>query len=148
MSGVLTSVVVLVAAQVASADEVATFTGSSGSLSAEANFSLSGTTLTITLTNTSSADCLVPTDVLTAIYFSSPAGVSPVSATVAAGTVYNFASTTNVGGEWAYNGNGLSSSGLGLFGPSDLFGGTNLQGPVAPAGVQFGIVSAGDIAGT
>jgi hypothetical protein len=58
-----------------------------------------------------------------------------------------------VGGEWAYlnnlvavppNNSGLSSVGLGVFGPGDVFPGSNLQGPSSPDGVQFGITSAGD----
>ena len=40
-----------------------TYAGSSGSLSASALFTLSGSTLQVTLTNTSSADILVPADV-------------------------------------------------------------------------------------
>src|SRR5262249_52759787 len=48
-----------------------TFTGSSGSLAASATFddSVAGT-LKVTLTNTSSADVLVPANVLTAVFFS------------------------------------------------------------------------------
>jgi hypothetical protein len=58
-----------------------------------------------------------------------------------------------VGGEWAYKDGisgpggadeGISSTGLGLFGPSDLFPGTNLQGPESPDGLQYGITSDGD----
>jgi hypothetical protein len=59
-----------------------------------------------------------------------------------------------VGGEWAYSnmasgvpGNameGISSSGLGIFGSKNLFPGTNLQGPSSPDGVQYGITSGVD----
>jgi hypothetical protein len=59
-----------------------------------------------------------------------------------------------VGGEWAYRADlsgtaapaddGISSSRLGLFGRDDLFPGDNLQGPVNPDGLQYGITSAGD----
>src|SRR5262249_23648073 len=59
-----------------------------------------------------------------------------------------------VGGEWAYKGAlsggphsasyGVSSAGLGLFGPGDVFPGSNLSGPASPAGLEFGITSAGD----
>ena len=41
-------------------------------------------------------------------------------------------------------GQGISSTGLGLFGPFDLFPGSNLQGPASPDGLQYGITSAGD----
>jgi hypothetical protein len=36
---------------------------------------------------------------------------------------------------------GISSSGLGLFGPEDLFPGHNLQGPLSPAGIEYGITT-------
>src|SRR5262245_2742719 len=152
--GVLSAVVVLFAAQVAFADEV-TFGGSSGPLSAEATFSSSGGNLTITLTNTSSMDAMVPSDILTAVFFNAPVTLTPVSATVTAGsTVYNFPGVTNVGGEWAYNSGfsgpagsnqGISASGLNNFGPHDRFDtSTNLQGPDSPGGIEFGIAPAGD----
>ncbi len=59
---------------------------------------------------------------------------------------------TDVGSEFAFRGNlagnvqyGISSSGLGLFGPGDRFDtSTNLQGPADPDGIQYGITSAGD----
>ena len=38
----------------------------------------------------------------------------------------------------------LSSTGVGLFGVTDLFGGTNLAGPADPDGPQYGITTAGD----
>ena len=46
-----------------------TYSGSSGNLSASVSFSLSGNTLNVILTNTSSADVLVPTNVLTGVFF-------------------------------------------------------------------------------
>jgi len=151
--GVLGAIVVLCAAQVASADEVG-FSGSSGSLSADATFTTSGGNLTITLTNTSTTDALVPTDILTGVFFSAPVTLSPDSATAVLGSVYNFPTVTNVGGEWAYAGGfsgpagtnqGVSSSGLGLFGPADRFDtSSNLQGPNSVGGIEFGIAPAGD----
>jgi len=62
-----------------------------------------------------------------------------------------------VGGEWAYEdglagphgaAQGISSSGLGLFGPEDRFPGDDLQAPDSVDGVQYGILSAGDLTGT
>lgn len=130
--------------------------------SAEAIFSVSGTNLQVTLTNTSQADVLDPTFVLTALFFSGANGLTPVSALLPTGTiVYNGPSNGgNVGGEWAYQSGfttaphgataGISSSGLSpssLFG-SPNFGTLNLQGPPALDGLQYGITSAGDIFST
>jgi hypothetical protein len=60
----------------------------------------------------------------------------------------------SVGGEWAFLGGGadlafggsyaISSTGLNIFGPTDVFGGTNLAGPADPDGPQYGITTAGD----
>ena len=61
-----------------------TVTGTSGNLAASADFSFDDVTnvLTVTLTNTSTADVLVPTDVLTALLFNLTGGatLTPVSA--------------------------------------------------------------------
>lgn len=137
------------------------FTGSAGSRSASAEFDLTGTTLTVTLTNTSAADALVPIDILTALFFNvagNPA-LTRTSATTGGNTFLGGAlvsgAGTAVGGEWAYlnslvgaplgANSGISSSGLGLFGPGDVFPpGINLAGPASPDGLQYGITSAGD----
>ena len=135
-------------------------TASSGTCAASAKFETSGTNLIVTLTNTSALDALVPTDVLTGVFFDIggsalllgrtgavvPAGSSVFNGPVDPGNV--------VGGEWAYLGGlsgaphgakyGISSAGLGLFGPSDLFPGNDLQPPTSPDGVQYGITTAGD----
>jgi hypothetical protein len=138
-----------------------TFSSSSGSLSASATFELLvGNKLQLTLTNTSSYDVLEPIQVLTAVFFNltPPTSLTPVSALVAPGSTVLFETTASggiVGGEWAFKsgltgapGNtalGVSSSGLGLFGPDNVFPpGTNLQGPDDPDGLQYGITSAGD----
>ena len=139
-----------------------TFSGSSGSFAASVSFDLIGGQLKVVLTNTSAADVLVPTDVLTAVFFNIAGNptlnrVSGISGgnTYLNGAVVNPAGTV-VGGEWAYlNGlsqysanSGISSSGLGIFGPPDLFPGPNLSGPVSPAGLQYGLTSAGNIVTT
>src|SRR5262249_52318516 len=59
-----------------------------------------------------------------------------------------------VGGEFAYRealagaphgaAYGVSSPGVGLFGPADVFPGSNPFGPASPNGLEYGIVSAGD----
>ena len=128
------------------------FTGGSGSLAASASFSIVGGKLQVVLTNTSAADALVPTDVLTAVFFSLAGVGSPVSALLGGSTVHaGPTGAGNVGGEWAYASvagpggasQGISSTGLGLFGNGN-FGGSNLQGPDALDGLQYGITSAGD----
>ncbi|HEY3245423.1 MAG TPA: XDD4 family exosortase-dependent surface protein [Phycisphaerae bacterium] len=134
--------------------------GSLGSLAASAEFDVSGSNLIVTLTNTSPVDAQVPSDILTALFFdtvgASPTLV-PVSAVLGPGAVVFFGGTDPgnvVGGEWAYRqglsgaplgaSRGISSAGFDLFGPPDLFPGTNLQGPDSPDGIQYGITSAGD----
>lgn len=140
-----------------------TFTASDlNGRSAEAIFSVSGTNLQVTLTNTSNADVMDPTFVLTALFFSGANGLTPISALLPSGAVvFNGPSNGgNVGGEWAYASGfttaphgataGISSSGLspsGLFGSAN-FGTPNLQGPPALDGLQYGITSAGDIFST
>lgn len=133
-----------------------TFSGSSGSLAASVSFDLIGGALQVILTNTSGTAAAVPADVLTAVYFNitgNPA-LSRTSA-ISNGSTYDgttlvSAPGTTVGGEWAYLNNlsaygansGISSSGLGIFGPTDLFPGPNLAGPVDPDGLQYGLTSA------
>lgn len=133
---------------------VVTFDGSSGSLAAEATFSLSGTTLTVTLTNTSTADVLVPTDVLTAVLFHTSTvaghGLTAVSASLNGSTAYYSPIVNNVGEGWQYNSmfnahgenSGISASGLGVFDS----GSPNFFSPPQPPldGVNYGILSAGD----
>ena len=138
------------------------FSGSSGSLAASISFELIGGKLKVVLTNTSAADVLVPADVLTAVFFNIAGNptlnrVSGISGgnTYLNGAVVNPAGTV-VGGEWGYlNGlsqysanSGISSSGLGIFGSTDVFPGPNLSGPASPDGLQYGLTSAGDIVTT
>ncbi|HEY3439476.1 MAG TPA: PEP-CTERM sorting domain-containing protein [Paludibaculum sp.] len=141
-----------------------TFTGTAGNRSAIAIFEMQGANLVITLTNRATVDQNAPTDILTAFLFTldgSPA-LTRVSALWPAGSdVVCGAGTATcgkpldnvVGGEWAYKSGlnvttggftsnyGISSTGVGLFGPGDRFPGPNLQGPDDPGGLQFGIVS-------
>lgn len=136
-----------------------TYTGTQGDLEASATFSLAGLDLFVTLTNISEADVLVPADVLTAVFFNitNDPMLTRDSAKLAGGSVVHFGGTDAggvVGGEWAYktglsgapgdNSQGISSVGLGLFGPPDLFPGSNLDGPASPNGLNYGITSAGD----
>ncbi|MBM3749211.1 MAG: PEP-CTERM sorting domain-containing protein [Acidobacteria bacterium] len=131
-----------------------------GNLSASVSFELDSVgNLRVVLTNTSPADVLAPADVLTAVFFDifgNPT-LTPVSAVLGVGSAVLFGGTDpggSVGGEWAYAAglsgaphgarHGISSVGLDLFGPPDLFPGTNLAGPASPNGLQYGITSAGD----
>jgi|ERR1044071_881742 hypothetical protein len=161
MVGIVALVILLVAGGSAKGASFSggTFTATgSGGLSASATFSVSGSTLTITLANTSTADVLAPNQVLTALFFDTTPDMllTPVSAMLAPGSTTYFGPTTaNVGGEWAYAhdisnapggtaNQGTSSTGLGLFSPSGNFPGANLQGPVSVDGLQYGLTSAGD----
>jgi hypothetical protein len=159
-AGLAAACVVLLAVEAASATPI-TFSGAAESLSASAKFEASGGNLIVTLTNTSAADVLKPPDVLSAVFFDidapEPVNLLPLSAVLGTGASVIFGMSEPggaVGGEWAYAANligapggagyGISSAAFGLFGPHDLFGGANLQGPTSPAGLQYGITAAGD----
>jgi hypothetical protein len=137
------------------------FTGTNGSnLSASVTFAIDGNNLVITLTNTSLSDVMTSSQVLTAVFFSTPGSLTPVSANVAAGSDVNNPTDAgddefpSVGGEWAYksglniggSSSGISSSGLDdLFGSGDAyFGDVDLDPPQSPNGISYGITSAGD----
>lgn len=132
-----------------------TFTGSSGNLSASANFSVCNTNqLCVNLTNLSNFDVLVPIDVLTGVSFNSTVSLSliGVSATVAPGSTVYFGTTDPggvVGGEWGYGtgGGALLSyviASAGYLGTGTQFPGSDLQPPASLDGLQYGITSAGD----
>ncbi len=141
------------------------FSGASGNLSASADFSVNGSgQLVVTLTNTSSADVEVPAEILTAVFFNITGGALSLtrdSAVLDAGSsvVYDADGQPAggvVGGEWAFNsgslnigtpgsrGYGISSTGVGLFGPGNRFPGPDLHPPTSPNGLEYGITSAGD----
>lgn len=145
----------------AMATVVIQFKGASANRSAEATFSQAapGQNLVVTLVNNYPGDVLVPTDILTAVFFKLPSNptLTRISAVVPSGNTVLFGSTDPggvIGGEWAYRGGlsgaplgakaGISSAGFGFFGPGDRFPGNNLQGPDSPDGIQYGITSAGD----
>ena len=134
------------------------FTGSSGSLAATVSFDIVGSQLQVVLSNTSTGDVLVPTDVLTAVFFNITGNpLLTRNSAISGGPTYLgstnvSAGGTVVGGEWAYRNalsqylanSGVSSSGLGIFGPGDRFLGANLSGPTTPNGLEYGLASAGD----
>jgi hypothetical protein len=132
---------------------VVTYTGGDGAtLSASATFNLTGTTLTVTLTNTSPFDVLMPTDVLQAVFFNTSTaaghGLTPVSASLNGSSVFYGSIVNNVGEGWSYasgisahgENSGISAAGLGVFGAPNFF-----SPPVTPLdGTDYGILSAGD----
>ena len=123
------------------------------------NVTISGTHyLQVTLSNTGNYNASKPTDILTGIFFNiegSNPTLTRFSATLAPGSTVKDIDPdpTNLGGEWAYRSGlsvggeytrGISSSGMGLFGPNDRFPGPNLQGPNDPDGLQYGITTLND----
>ena len=147
----------------ATVSEALLISASDGPLSAEADFTVSGSNLTVKLINTSTYDVLVPSNVLTAIFFNLNVGpLTPVSALLSGGSTVFYdpqgqPAGGNVGGEWAYNAGlaglpngatqGISSTGLGIFGQPN-FNGPDLSSPIALNGLNYGILSAGDNAAT
>ncbi|MCC6487605.1 MAG: hypothetical protein IT364_08890, partial [Candidatus Hydrogenedentes bacterium] len=133
-------------------------------LSATVTFETAGDSLIVTLANTASASAEVPADILTGVFFTwegDPA-LDELTATLASGGIVLFPASGDgtdsgqVGGEWAYAhgltgaprgaNQGISSTGLGLFGDATFAGG-NLQGPAAINGLSYGIVPATGTAG-
>jgi hypothetical protein len=146
-----------------------TATGNDEVLSASASFDLaaSGTTtqLIVTLTNTGGYNPNDPADILTGIFFLLPGDpmLTRVSAVLGSGSTLFFqGAVTNepsgdvVGGEWAYKtgltgaprgaNQGISSSGLTLFGPHDVFPGPTLGGLEGKpsGGVSWGLTTSLD----
>jgi len=149
-SSVAILVVALAATGIASANAI-TYVGSSGSLSAQAVFSLTGNALTVTLTNTSTADVLVPTDVLTGVFFNLTAGLTPVSASDPGSTAY-YGPLTNVGDGWGFatgvNANGKNSA-ISATGAVNGLGQSNFSANHTNLdGLAYGLLSAGDLSGT
>src|SRR5262245_40505237 len=131
------------------------YTGSSGNLSASAYFELTGHTLTITVTNTSTADVLVPGNVLTGVFFNTSHTLTPVSASLNGSSVYQGSIIHDVGEGWAYQAfasglaqgkdAGISATGLGLFGPrGNFYVPPPKQKNPNLGGLDYGILSAGD----
>jgi hypothetical protein len=132
------------------------FAGSSGNLSASAYFELSGNTLTVTVTNNSTADVVLPTDVLTGVFFNvDPShSLTPVSASLNGSSVFYGSLINNVGEGWQYRAvadgaaqgknAGISASGLGIFGPNGNFYSPSSGSNPNLGGLDYGILSAGD----
>lgn len=128
------------------------YTGLSGTLAATADFELTGSTLTVTLTNTSAADTTIPENVLTGVFFNTTSVLTPVSANLNGSTTHFGAVVNNVGEGWQYKSgvnaqgknSGLSAAGLDIFGPNGNF----FSPAVKVNGLGYGILSAGDNLGT
>ena len=135
--------------------------GSQGSLAASASFEVSGTHLIVTLTNTSTNDVTAPGGVLTGVGFDLAGNptLSGISVLLNTGSTVFYDPQGQppsgiVGGEWGYKSGisfhgaaqGISSTGLGIFGPGNRFPGANLSGNSngSLAGVDYGLLSAGD----
>lgn len=159
MKSIISSVCVIAAACGPVWGAAITFTGASAHRAASVSFEASGADLIVTLTNTSTEDALVPVDILTGVFFDiggAPLSLTRTSAVLAPGSVVHFGPVDPgnvVGGEWAYQAAlggpggrdyGIGSAGFGLFGPGDLFPGTDLQPPTSPNGLEYGITSFGD----
>lgn len=151
----------------ASATTLVTFDGT-GYQDGSVEYTITGNTLTITLTNTASYANnanLAPPDALTGVIFTLPTGISldAQTALVAPGSSIIQANTcdagpscvgeTNVGGEFGYQtapfaspgvpagdyNAGIGSSGQ-VVGNGTQFGGPDLDKPVQMNGINFGIV--------
>lgn len=121
---------------------------SGNALSASATFDITGNDLKITLQNTGAA-ATQPADVLTILYFSinGTPTLKPVSATLGTGSSLINSGTDpgSLGGNWQYMNTsgpggataGISTTGIGQFGPSGNFGGTTAH----LGGVTFGLVN-------
>ncbi|MGH7178189.1 MAG: XDD4 family exosortase-dependent surface protein [Tepidisphaeraceae bacterium] len=144
------------------------FSSTSGSLAAQAQLVVSGSgagrQLKITLSNTSTNDVLVPADVLTALFFNVVGGTfsfTPVSGALDGGSSVVFEAPpfggSDIGGEWVYEegligvyannptvDRGVSTAGFAIFGPSGVFPGPDRNSQVAPDGLDYGLLSAGD----
>lgn len=135
------------------------------SATAQATFSIAGNALQITLRNTSplpATGTYKPGDTLTGLSFVLPGAVLTPGSAISPNALFLAApcsvgpcggTNINVGGEWGFSNHFPASGGYGLaaagyssmpgnFGNGSTFpGAPNLDGPAAPGGVNFGIVS-------
>ena len=126
-------------------------TPTGGQLLSSATFSLSGSTLTVTLSNNSPSDVLTPLDVLTAVLFNTTHTLTPMSASLGGSTV-SYGSIGNAGDGWGYA-SGLSAHGKnsGISSVNDFAGLS--QSDFSPnsqnlGGLDYSILSVGDNAAT
>jgi hypothetical protein len=152
------------------------FTQAWGDLLAKVTFAQDGGNLVVTLENISEFDVWNPADVLTAVFFNiSGVTLTPVSAALADGSTIVFPLAADLpaaqadgldindefGGEWGYRSDlaaGLIPTGAthviaavgleDLVGPPHLFPGYDLDQPDSPDGINYGILSKGDVTST
>jgi hypothetical protein len=134
-----------------------TFSASNGTLSASAEFKLVGSTLTVTITNTSTNPINDATGELLGIFFNAPAFASSLThpGTITPQTAYdtngNPLPNTDIGLGWAYSNalnstygatSGIQGAGYGVGNPPDgnLFSGSGT--PVPLDGANYGIAPA------
>ena len=129
-------------------------------LASQAMFDVTGSSLTITLANVSPVAAKVPSDLLTGVYFDilgSPT-LTPVSVVLAPGSTVLGGPDGggDVSGEFAYRGDlsgnfndaqyGVSNSGMDyVFGGTDLFSPNDLDTPLSPDGMNYGIAPSSGI---
>ncbi len=126
-------------------------------LSATATFTVDASgNLIVTLANTG-GNAVAPSDVLTAVFFTLNASLTPTSALLGESLILHGATPPdgNVGGEWAYEAGlagapqgasqGISAVGFGLFGQAN-FNGEALF--TSPPGLQLGGLDAGIVSGS
>lgn len=137
-----------------------TFSGSSGNLAAEATFDVNGTSLVVTLVNTSTTDPKYATDILTGVIFNvagSPnLNKDTGSAVLGSGSSVFHGPTPStdaggvIGGEWGFVDNAAQYGAsyaiyaAGYFSGTARFPGSNLQGPDSVDGLQYGITTLSD----
>ncbi len=127
------------------------YSGSSGNLAASASFDLAGSTLTVTLANTSISDVTVPSEVLTGLFFNSNYALTPVSVSLNDSLVF-YGSTNDPGKGWGYK-TGVSAHGmnsaLSASGAVAGLGQSNFSSiTMNLQGLDYGLLSAGDDAAT
>jgi hypothetical protein len=153
MTALLAAAAIWAGASMSAMGSFVTYSASSGGLAASATFDLTGSTLTVTLANTATSDVLVPTDVLTAVFFDTTHVLTHDTASLNGSSVYYGSIVNNIGEGWQYSGGisahgmnaGISATGLGIFGgnqndPRWFY--TPAQNPVD--GINYGILSVGD----
>jgi len=152
---------VLALAGMARADLSWTF--AQDTLGARATFVTDGTMLKVTLTNTSTFPVVRPEEVLTGVFFKMPGiTLDPVRTVLSDGSSVMFPivgdgvdSNGEVGGEYAYRPDmpgifaepvhAISAVGMGdWMGVEHMFPGENLQPPVSPNGIGYGLISYSD----
>ncbi len=123
------------------------FSGSSGTLAASAQFDLTGNTLVVTLTNTSTTNVVDPAGVLTGVFFDTTHTLTPLSASLFNGSTVHYGTLTNVGDGWGYA-TGVSAQGensaISASGAVNGLGHSNFSAANNSLdGIDYGLLNAG-----